>query len=433
MAIAMNLGEKIGNNLKSTMGIVKDMETNIGMYKSIPVSDIIYNPKNRRKYSDSEIEELAESIKELGLQQNIVVLQVSENSYRLIAGERRTRAHKWLINQYEETFSTIYAKVYKNLDEVQEELILLQTNQLSTVDSVEERAVVAERINELIDTLIENGQKNGTRRDMMAQLSGKSGKQVERDLKLSKIIPELLKLANDTGLAQSGIIEFADMPKDRQLMVYNMLKSMTETGSKPNRDEMKDMAKQHKEELKQLNDNLDKIKAENQSLLKDKQTLENKQKGMQKEIDNISADKAKLKSELMRKDGEIQEINSSLEKEKKKTNPDKKELQRLQEELDVAKVDRETLTEDIVSINQDLKNKEKELQEAFDKANDVNNPLPSVIHNIELGEKILLLENTFADVLKKINSMKKENEPINGLNEDRLMKLSEKVISSLQK
>jgi chromosome segregation ATPase len=430
----MDLGAKMSANLKGTISKIKEAETGIGTYRMIPVSQIQYNPKNRRKYLDEEVSVLAESIKELGLQQNIVLLQLAENAYKLIAGEKRTRAHKLLIAEGETGFDNIYSKVYKNLDEVQEELIMLQTNQLATVDNSEERALVAQRINELIDTLIEQGQKFGSRRDMMGELSGKSGKQVERDLKLNKIIPELLTLAQEKNLAQSGIIECANMPRDEQLRVYNMLKSMTENGNKPNRSEIIEVTKQHKEELKKLQDENEKMRQENQSLLKDKQSLEGKMKAMQGEIDSLSMEKGRMKKELMEKDGDIEGIRQTLEAEQKRNNPDRGEIERLQAQLQNAQDERQDINNMLQGKNDELRAKEKELHEISERANNVDNPLPRVQYNVELGFMLASLETTFNEVLKRYTMMNgDESIGVSQLNEERLMKLVEKIINTVQK
>jgi chromosome segregation ATPase len=430
----MDLGAKMSANLKGTISKIKEAETGIGTYRMVPVSQIQYNPKNRRKYLDEEVSVLAESIKELGLQQNIVLLQLAENAYKLIAGEKRTRAHKLLIAEGETGFDNIYSKVYKNLDEVQEELIMLQTNQLATVDNSEERALVAQRINELIDTLIEQGQKFGSRRDMMGELSGKSGKQVERDLKLNKIIPELLTLAQEKNLAQSGIIECANMPRDEQLRVYNMLKSMTENGNKPNRSEIIEVTKQHKEELKKLQDENEKMRQENQSLLKDKQSLEGKMKAMQGEIDSLSMEKGRMKKELMEKDGDIEGIRQTLEAEQKRNNPDRGEIERLQAQLQSAQDERQDINNMLQGKNDELRAKEKELHEISERANNVDNPLPRVQYNVELGFMLASLETTFDEVLKRYSMMNSdESIGVSQLNEERLMKLVEKIINTVQK
>lgn len=61
--------------------------------KYIPISDIKPNPYQPRKdFNKRALEELSQSIKSYGVIQPISVRQLRENSYELIAGERRLRA-----------------------------------------------------------------------------------------------------------------------------------------------------------------------------------------------------------------------------------------------------------------------------------------------------------------------------------------------------
>ncbi len=92
MALGRGLGELLGEveiaYENSTSGI------NQGI-KKIDVSLIKPNPNQPRKIFDEEkLQELSESIKEHGLLQPIVVIENSDGTYTLIAGERRLRAHK---------------------------------------------------------------------------------------------------------------------------------------------------------------------------------------------------------------------------------------------------------------------------------------------------------------------------------------------------
>lgn len=61
----------------------------------IPVSQIVPNPKQPRSvFDEDDLAALAESIKEVGLLQPIVVKKADDDRYILIMGERRLRAHE---------------------------------------------------------------------------------------------------------------------------------------------------------------------------------------------------------------------------------------------------------------------------------------------------------------------------------------------------
>jgi ParB family transcriptional regulator, chromosome partitioning protein len=72
---------------------IQELETR-GAQSVLPVSDIVPNPwQPRRAFNEAKLSELAESIREVGLLQPIVVRRV-EAAYQIVAGERRWRAHK---------------------------------------------------------------------------------------------------------------------------------------------------------------------------------------------------------------------------------------------------------------------------------------------------------------------------------------------------
>jgi len=74
---------------------VRELEST-GMASQLSVSEIVPNPwQPRRVFNEGKLSELAESIREVGLLQPIVVRQVEEK-YQIVAGERRWRAHKML-------------------------------------------------------------------------------------------------------------------------------------------------------------------------------------------------------------------------------------------------------------------------------------------------------------------------------------------------
>jgi ParB family chromosome partitioning protein len=60
---------------------------------NVPIEQIQPNPYQPRKtFNDASIEELSRSVREHGIIQPLVVTKISDNKYRLIAGERRFRA-----------------------------------------------------------------------------------------------------------------------------------------------------------------------------------------------------------------------------------------------------------------------------------------------------------------------------------------------------
>ena len=92
MALGRGLGELLGEVESAYENSTRSNKS--GVLK-IDVSTIKANPNQPRKIFDEEkLNDLSESIKEHGLLQPIVVIENGNNSYTLVAGERRLRAHK---------------------------------------------------------------------------------------------------------------------------------------------------------------------------------------------------------------------------------------------------------------------------------------------------------------------------------------------------
>ena len=73
----------------------KNTYESIGKIIDLPLENIITNPKQPRTHFNEEaLNELSNSIQELGIIQPITVRKVNENNYQLISGERRYRASK---------------------------------------------------------------------------------------------------------------------------------------------------------------------------------------------------------------------------------------------------------------------------------------------------------------------------------------------------
>lgn len=74
---------------------VQELEAQ-GVPSELPVSAIVPNPwQPRRQFNEAKLSELARSIAEAGLLQAVTVRRVGD-TYQLVAGERRWRAHKLL-------------------------------------------------------------------------------------------------------------------------------------------------------------------------------------------------------------------------------------------------------------------------------------------------------------------------------------------------
>ena len=130
--MAKGLGRGLGAILDDVeQSYIKDITSNSEVVKEIDIDKIVPNPYQPRKTFDkNSLKELANSIKQQGLMQPIIVVY-DDDEYILIAGERRLRAHK-ILNK-----STIKALVVDfDLSKLREYAIVenLQREDLNIVD-----------------------------------------------------------------------------------------------------------------------------------------------------------------------------------------------------------------------------------------------------------------------------------------------------------
>ncbi len=88
----MNKENKLGMGLGALLATSSGNNNNKGTLK-INISQIQPNPRQPRKnFKENDLKELSASIKNQGLIQPIIVREIDDNQYQIVAGERRWRA-----------------------------------------------------------------------------------------------------------------------------------------------------------------------------------------------------------------------------------------------------------------------------------------------------------------------------------------------------
>ena len=142
----------------------------------IPLTEIRSNPYQPRKEFDEEsLKEFAESIKEHGIIQPIIVKK-SIKGYELIAGERRTRASKMAGKE------TIPAIIRDFNDDEMMEIALIENIQRENLNPIEE----AEALSKIIE-------KNNLTQESASKKFGKSRSYITNILGLLKLPEETKK------------------------------------------------------------------------------------------------------------------------------------------------------------------------------------------------------------------------------------------------
>ena len=151
-------------NKENNTPLQKESFANSDRVIRIPIGNIVPNPRQPRKYfAEENLKELAESIKEHGVIQPIIVTKVNDK-YELIAGERRLQASKLA------KMSEISAIVRLATSQQKLELALVENIQRHNLNAIEEAKAYQELHNEFNLTQEEIAKKTGKSRSAIANI-----------------------------------------------------------------------------------------------------------------------------------------------------------------------------------------------------------------------------------------------------------------------
>ena len=180
-------------DLKEEMGSVPDISILTGservVVKQIPLVQIGANPDQPRKtFSDSELAELAASIKEKGVLQPILLRSVTGQPYmyEIVAGERRFRASKMA------GLNEIPALIKNITNENAMEIALIENVQRENLNPIEEAAAYEN----LMD-------KCGYELADVSRLIGKSESYIRNSLRLIALPAEVKEMVEQGKLSAS--------------------------------------------------------------------------------------------------------------------------------------------------------------------------------------------------------------------------------------
>ena len=130
---------------------------------AIPIKQITTNPyQPRSNFSDENITELANSIKNLGIVQPITVRKIGDDKFQLIAGERRLRASKKI------GLKAIPSFIKNSNDEEMLEIALVENIQRKDLDPIEIALSLKRLIDEVSLTQEQLSKKLGKKRSTIS-------------------------------------------------------------------------------------------------------------------------------------------------------------------------------------------------------------------------------------------------------------------------
>lgn len=213
------LGKSLAQ-LNEEMGKIPDISVLTGLervvVKPIPLAQISPNPDQPRKtFSENELKELAESIKEKGVLVPIILRTVQNKPYlyEIVAGERRYRAAKIA------GLSEIPALVKTLTNQNAMEIALIENVQRENLNPIEE----AEGYENLMD-------KCGYSMGDVSRLIGKSESYIRNLMRINSL-PESVKEMvrnGDLSASHARTIAVADNPEELAHAIINNKMSVAE-------------------------------------------------------------------------------------------------------------------------------------------------------------------------------------------------------------
>ena len=198
--------------------------------KNLKITEVEPNRDQPRKNFDQEaLEELAESIKEYGLIQPIVVTK-KEGYYGIVAGERRWRASKIA------GLTEIPAIIREDNERINSEISLIENMQREDLNPYEKAVGVR--------TLIDN---YGLSQEEVAKKLGKGRSTIANIVRILNLEPRVLEMAKEGKLTEGhckALLAITDPEKQ-----YRTAVQMLERGATVRQVEKKARVKETKEEL----------------------------------------------------------------------------------------------------------------------------------------------------------------------------------------
>ena len=154
----------LGRGLDALIDTADEIHTSgSSSINEIPVDRIVPSPNQpRHEFDEDALEELAESIRQLGIVQPITLRQMDDESYEIIAGERRWRASKLA------GLTTIPAYVRTANDENMMQMALVENIQREDLNAIEVALAYQKLIEQYHLTQEELSEKVGKRRATVA-------------------------------------------------------------------------------------------------------------------------------------------------------------------------------------------------------------------------------------------------------------------------
>ena len=199
--------------------------------EQIPVEDLhVFRNHTFQVKDDEAMKALMESIRDKGIVLPLLAFTNEDGEPELISGHRRL----WVARELRlETVPVIMKKVDRS-----EATLLMGISNFMNRQKVlpSERGFTYAAMLKALKA--DKNRENGTARDLLAKRLGEDARQISRFIRLTELIPDLLKLVDAGKLGLRPVSELSYLSADTQAAIFQIY---TETGTKPEMMSIKQM------------------------------------------------------------------------------------------------------------------------------------------------------------------------------------------------
>lgn len=208
--------------------------------RAIPLSELHPFPGNPYKViDDEELQAMADSIRDYGVISPLVVRPRDEGGYEIISGHRRKKACE------KAGIDTVPAFI-RDMDRDTAVIALVDSNLHREHILPSEKAFAYKMKLEAIKHQgIACGQLVHKSRDLVSE-NNESGRQVQRYIRLTELIPPILQMVDDGRIAFSPAVELSYLAENEQQDLYSTMQSEDCTPSLSQAQRMKKLSQDGK-------------------------------------------------------------------------------------------------------------------------------------------------------------------------------------------
>ena len=195
---------------------------------AIPINEIDDFPNHPYKVKDDDkMLEMSENIKRYGVTQPVIVRQKDDGRFEMISGHRRKRAS---ILAGKENINAIV----KKLTDEEAVILMVDSNENQREEILHSEKAFAYKMKyealkkqgqrtDLTSDPMEQKLNSKTTREIVAEKTGESASNIQRYIRLTFLIPEILDMVDEKKIAFRPAVEISYLSEDNQYVLLDIM------------------------------------------------------------------------------------------------------------------------------------------------------------------------------------------------------------------